>query len=95
MKNDWAGTASTDRPQNRSVQTSPTDHRIDEESAVDKGGPSSGSGKVKELEPARRFPDEEDEEILKESNSRFVLFPIKYREVSFHSPRKQLALSNS
>jgi ribonucleoside-diphosphate reductase subunit M2 len=30
----------------------------------------------------RKFPEEEDEEILKESNSRFVLFPIKYREVS-------------
>jgi ribonucleoside-diphosphate reductase subunit M2 len=29
-----------------------------------------------------RFPEEDDEEILKESNSRFVLFPIKYREVS-------------
>jgi hypothetical protein len=29
----------------------------------------------------RKFPEEEDEEILKESNSRFVLFPIKYREV--------------
>lgn len=30
----------------------------------------------------RRFPEEEDEDILKESNSRFVLFPIRYREVS-------------
>jgi len=30
----------------------------------------------------RKFPEEEDEEILKESNSRFVLFPIKYREAS-------------
>jgi ribonucleoside-diphosphate reductase subunit M2 len=31
----------------------------------------------------RKFPEEEDEEILKESNSRFVLFPIKYREVIY------------
>jgi len=36
----------------------------------------------KEGKEERRFPEEEDEEILKESNSRFVLFPIKYREVS-------------
>lgn len=36
----------------------------------------------KEVKEERRFPEEEDEEILKESNSRFVLFPIKYREVS-------------
>jgi ribonucleoside-diphosphate reductase subunit M2 len=36
----------------------------------------------KEGKLERKFPEEEDEEILKESNSRFVLFPIKYREVS-------------
>ena len=36
----------------------------------------------KEDKLERKFPEEEDEEILKESNSRFVLFPIKYREVS-------------
>ena len=30
----------------------------------------------------RRFPEEEEEDLLRESNSRFVLFPIKYREVS-------------
>lgn len=36
----------------------------------------------KEGKSERKFPEEEDEEILKESNSRFVLFPIKYREVS-------------
>jgi hypothetical protein len=39
----------------------------------------------KEDKVKRKFPEEEDEEILKESNSRFVLFPIKYREVS-HRP---------
>ena len=32
----------------------------------------------------RRFPEEEDEDLLRESNDRFVLFPIKYREVSYH-----------
>lgn len=30
----------------------------------------------------RRFPEEEDEDILRETEDRFVLFPIKYREVS-------------
>lgn len=29
----------------------------------------------------RRFPEEEDEDILRETNDRFVLFPIKYHEV--------------
>ncbi|GFZ42800.1 ribonucleoside-diphosphate reductase [Saitozyma sp. JCM 24511] len=29
----------------------------------------------------RRFVEEEDEEILRESNDRFVLFPIKYHEI--------------
>ncbi|WVQ96373.1 hypothetical protein IAU59_003478 [Kwoniella sp. CBS 9459] len=29
----------------------------------------------------RRFPEEEDEDILRESNERFVLFPIRYREI--------------
>lgn len=32
--------------------------------------------------PRRRFPEEEDEDILRETDDRFVLFPIKYREVS-------------
>ncbi|BEJ13636.1 hypothetical protein CspHIS471_0308100 [Cutaneotrichosporon sp. HIS471] len=31
--------------------------------------------------PARRFPEEEEEEILRETEDRFVLFPIKYREI--------------
>ena len=30
----------------------------------------------------RRFPEEYDEDILRDSNDRFVLFPIKYHEVS-------------
>lgn len=29
----------------------------------------------------KRFPEEEDEDLLRESNDRFVLFPIKYREI--------------
>jgi ribonucleoside-diphosphate reductase subunit M2 len=33
----------------------------------------------------RRFPEEEEEDLLRESNDRFVLFPIKYREVSHAS----------
>ena len=43
--------------------------------------PPLEKGKKKDGE-IRRFPEEEDEDILKESNSRFVLFPIRYREVS-------------
>lgn len=30
----------------------------------------------------KRFPEEEDEDLLRETNDRFVLFPIKYHEVS-------------
>lgn len=39
-------------------------------------------GKGKEMDHTPKFPEEADEEILQESNSRFVLFPIRYREVS-------------
>lgn len=28
-----------------------------------------------------KFPEEEEEDILRESDSRFVLFPIRYNEV--------------
>ncbi|OCF40176.1 ribonucleoside-diphosphate reductase subunit M2 [Kwoniella heveanensis CBS 569] len=35
----------------------------------------------KEQTQKRRFPEEEDEDILRESNERFVLFPIRYREI--------------
>jgi len=45
-------------------------------SVVAKTAPADKEGKSE-----RRFPEEEDEEILRESNSRFVLFPIKYREI--------------
>jgi ribonucleoside-diphosphate reductase subunit M2 len=38
------------------------------------------------IKSKRRFVEEEDEEILRESNDRFVLFPIKYHEVSAASP---------
>ncbi|WWC73378.1 uncharacterized protein I206_107345 [Kwoniella pini CBS 10737] len=38
--------------------------------------------KGKEVEKKqRRFPEEDDEDILRESDDRFVLFPIKYREI--------------
>lgn len=30
---------------------------------------------------ARKFPEEEDEDILRETSDRFVLFPIKYRDI--------------
>lgn len=29
----------------------------------------------------RKFPEEEEEDILRETNDRFVLFPIKYRDI--------------
>ena len=45
------------------------------------GSLTNGHGDVKGKSP-RRFPEEEDEAILRESDSRFVLFPIKFREVS-------------
>jgi hypothetical protein len=51
---------------------------------VAKVSPKRSAPIEKEVKEERRFPEEEDEEILKESNSRFVLFPIKYREVSLH-----------
>jgi hypothetical protein len=39
-------------------------------------------GADKKAEPdGRRFPEEEDEDLLRESDDRFVLFPIRYREV--------------
>ncbi|KAI9632387.1 ferritin-like superfamily [Dioszegia hungarica] len=40
-----------------------------------------GVGEKGEVKPTRRFPEEEDEELLRESEDRFVLFPIKYREI--------------
>lgn len=36
----------------------------------------------------RRFPEEDDEDILRETNDRFVLFPIKYNQVSCTSPQQ-------
>lgn len=48
---------------------------------------SSGSSSSKsdgQIEKRKRFIEEEDEDILRESDDRFVLFPIKYHEVSFY-----------
>jgi hypothetical protein len=42
---------------------------------------ATAMGKVA-IKPSRRFPEEEDEDLLRETDDRFVLFPIKYREVS-------------
>lgn len=39
-------------------------------------------GEKREVGLKRRFPEEEDEDILRETNDRFVLFPIKYHEVN-------------
>ncbi|EIW69085.1 hypothetical protein TREMEDRAFT_31348 [Tremella mesenterica DSM 1558] len=40
-----------------------------------------GSGGIKKEKAPKRFPEEEDEDLLRESESRFVLFPIRYREI--------------
>jgi ribonucleoside-diphosphate reductase subunit M2 len=46
-------------------------------------GSAAGKEKKAGLDKERkRFPEEEDEAILIETTERFVLFPIKYREVS-------------
>lgn len=45
---------------------------------LDNGPAPSSSEKGREK---RRFPEEEEEDLLRETNDRFVLFPIKYREV--------------
>jgi ribonucleoside-diphosphate reductase subunit M2 len=42
------------------------------------GGDEEEKGKCSST---RRFPEEEDEDLLRESDERFVLFPIRYREV--------------
>lgn len=47
-----------------------------ERSDRNKSGKPAGEDKV-----TRKFPEEEEEDILRESDSRFVLFPIKYNEV--------------
>lgn len=39
------------------------------------------SGKVAFTTATRKFPEEEDEDILRETSDRFVLFPIKYRDI--------------
>lgn len=49
--------------------------------------------KTAEGKVARKFPEEEDEELLRESEDRFVLFPIKYREVSLSALTGMLGLS--
>ncbi|WVF68813.1 hypothetical protein IAT40_003586 [Kwoniella sp. CBS 6097] len=48
---------------------------------VNSKGGGGTAGKEGEVQPKRRFPEEEDEDILRESNERFVLFPIRYREI--------------
>ncbi|KAK1920969.1 putative ribonucleotide reductase small subunit [Papiliotrema laurentii] len=42
--------------------------------------PDGAQGK-KEHVVSKRFPEEEDEALLRETNDRFVLFPIKYNEI--------------
>lgn len=76
MKGDWSG-------MNGHAESSPRASPVDDRIAAQNNHEKSVVAKGKEPEVTRKFPEEEDEEILKESNSRFVLFPIRYREVSF------------
>ena len=60
------------------------DVRLGEASAMSKGpsGVENGkNGEKGEVSIKRRFPEEEEEEMLRETNDRFVLFPIRYHEV--------------
>ncbi|ORY27499.1 ferritin-like superfamily [Naematelia encephala] len=52
--------------------------RIDEIGESSKS-PQSDGKKIESVK--KRFPEEEDEDLLRESDDRFVLFPIKYREI--------------
>lgn len=45
------------------------------------GERATDGAKEGEAKASRKFPEEEEEELLRESTDRFVLFPIKYREV--------------
>ncbi|WVQ66619.1 uncharacterized protein L199_004803 [Kwoniella botswanensis] len=49
--------------------------------ALDQNERSASIKHADDHQKQRKFPEEEDEDILRESNDRFVLFPIKYREI--------------
>ncbi|WWC95239.1 hypothetical protein V866_002098 [Kwoniella sp. B9012] len=49
--------------------------------ALDQNEHSASTKHAADHQKQRKFPEEEDEDILRESNDRFVLFPIKYREI--------------
>lgn len=53
----------------------------------DRSASHDASGTSEKGKEKRRFPEEEDEDLLRETNDRFVLFPIKYREVRASPPR--------
>ena len=76
MGQDWQASDGSVRSEEEEGMEILLDEPVKQELALKKV-PEEKDSKVE-----RKFPEEEDEEILKESNSRFVLFPIKYREVS-------------
>ncbi|KAK6909042.1 ribonucleoside-diphosphate reductase subunit M2 [Kwoniella mangroviensis CBS 10435] len=49
--------------------------------ALDQNEHNASTKHADDQKKQRKFPEEEDEDILRESNDRFVLFPIKYREI--------------
>ncbi|WWD04015.1 hypothetical protein V865_002078 [Kwoniella europaea PYCC6329] len=49
--------------------------------ALDQNERSVPTKSADDQKKQRKFPEEEDEDILRESNDRFVLLPIKYREI--------------
>jgi len=75
MGQDWQTSNGSVRSEEEEGMEILLDETVKKDVAIKKV-PEESDGKVE-----RKFPEEEDEEILKESNSRFVLFPIKYREV--------------
>jgi ribonucleoside-diphosphate reductase subunit M2 len=77
MGQDWQTSGGGVRSEEEEGMEILLDEPVKKDVAV-KAVPTEKEGKLE-----RKFPEEEDEEILKESNSRFVLFPIKYREVSW------------
>lgn len=76
--------------------TSPLAERLGEMRVADHNYAKVGEAKKSEegqvVSEKKRFPEEDDEEMLRETNDRFVLFPIKYHEVGHGSipPRSKL-----
>jgi hypothetical protein len=67
------------RPISKQVEEMDLNRKAPSSSSLDETAEKQGDEDTKKV--PRRFPEEENEDILRETNDRFVLFPIKYREV--------------